>query len=93
MCGIQKNGTNEPICWERIETQLWKMDMRIQEGRKGWDELREQHGHIYTLPRVKQTAREKLLYNAGSSAWCRDDAEGRNGVGGGREVQEGGGCR
>ena len=37
---------------------------------------------IYTLPRVKQLASGKLLYNTGSPAWCsvmtqRDGVQGR----------------
>ena len=42
----------------------------------------------YTLPYVKSTASENLLYDSGSSdpVLC-DNPEGYDGVGGGREVQ------
>ena len=32
ICGIQKNGTDEPICREGIETQTQRMD----KWRQGW---------------------------------------------------------
>ena len=42
---------------------------------------------IYTLPCVKQTANEKLLYNARSSVWCSVMTQ-KGGMGGGKETQE-----
>ena len=48
-------------------------------GRRGRDESREQRGDIHT-PRVRGRAR----------AVFRDNLEGRDGLGGGREAQEGG---
>ena len=42
---------------------------------------------IYILRYVKQTASGKLLYNTGSPAMLRDDADGWDG-GGGREAPE-----
>ena len=44
----------------------------------------------YTLPYVKQRASGKLIYNTGSSSRCSDNLERSDGVGDGREVQEGG---
>ena len=35
ICGIEKNGTDKPICRTGIETQTRRMDMRIQ-WRKQW---------------------------------------------------------
>ena len=44
ICGIQKNGTDEPICRAGIDTQTQRMDFRAQRGgRVSWDEVREQH--------------------------------------------------
>ena len=40
---IQKNSTDEPICRSGIETQTEKTDCGHSWGRRGWDELREQH--------------------------------------------------
>ena len=42
ICGIQKNGTDEPICRAGIETQTQKMDVWTQEGKGVWDELGDQ---------------------------------------------------
>ena len=44
----------------------------------------------HTLPHVKQAASGNLLYFSGSSNQCCDTAEGRFGVGSGRDVPEGG---
>ena len=43
-------------------------------GRGGRDELRERGIETYTLPYVEQLASGKLLYNAGSAAWCSETA-------------------
>ena len=42
ICGIQKNGTDEPICRADIETQTQRLDMWTQGEREGWDELGDQ---------------------------------------------------
>ena len=42
ICGIQKNGTDEPIFRAGIERQTQRMDMWTQWGKGGWDELRDQ---------------------------------------------------
>ena len=42
--GIQKNGTDEPICREGKEMLTQRTDLWTQgAGRGGWDKLREQH--------------------------------------------------
>ena len=45
MCiyGIEKNPTDEPMCTAGIKTQMQRTDLWAQEGKNGWDELREQH--------------------------------------------------
>ena len=37
MCGIQKNGTGEPICRAEIETQMQRMDVWTREGGMDWE--------------------------------------------------------
>ena len=39
-------------------------------GRRGWDELRQQCGNIYTTTYVRWIASGNLLCDAGSSTWC-----------------------
>ena len=39
-------------------------------GRVSWDEVREWHGLIFTLPNVKQIASGKQLHSTGRSARC-----------------------
>ena len=48
--GIQKDGTYEPIWTAAIETQTQRTDLWTWAGggRRGLEELREQHGNIYT---------------------------------------------
>ena len=60
-------------------------------GRRGRDELREQQ-ETHILPYVKQIASGNSLCDAGSPklVLC-DNLEGWDGVGGGKEVQKGGG--
>lgn len=59
-------------------------------GRRGWDERKEQYGDIRTSI-CKRDSQCKLAVQLGelnSGLW--DNLEGRDGVGGGRAVQEGG---
>ena len=82
MYGIQKNGTDEPICRAGIETQMYRTDLwtwGMSGGRRRWDELRSSID-IYTLPCIKQIASGKLLYDTGSSARCSVTNQ-RDGVG------------
>ena len=41
--GIQKNGTDEPICKAGIETQTQRKTSRHSKGRRGCDKLRVYH--------------------------------------------------
>ena len=44
----RKNGTGEPICRAGIEMQTqWTCEH--SRGRRGWDELREQHRNVTTM--------------------------------------------
>ena len=46
ICGIQKNGTDEPICRAEIETQ--RTSMWTQWGKEGWANWEIRILHIYT---------------------------------------------
>ena len=39
ICGLQKNGTDEPICKTEIETQMQRTNIWTPRGEKEWDEL------------------------------------------------------
>ena len=40
ICGIQKNGTDEPVCKAEIETQMQRTNIQTTKGSNGgWDEL------------------------------------------------------
>ena len=43
MYGIEKNGTDEPICRAGVERQTQRTDFGHSAGRRGWDKLREEH--------------------------------------------------
>ena len=48
-CGIQKNGTDQPMCRAGIDTQMWRMDVWTWGGgRRGWNEQGDLDWHIYT---------------------------------------------
>ena len=47
ICGIQKNGTDKPICRARIERQMQRTDVWTWGAWGGWDEL-DQIRHKYT---------------------------------------------
>ena len=49
-----------------METQTQKVDLWIQEGREEEDGMSEDNREAHTLPYVKQTANENLLYDSGS---------------------------
>ena len=83
ICGIQKNGTYEPVCRAGIEMQMQRTDLwtpcRMERVRQ-----RQQHQHIYTNC-VQQIASANLLNSTGSSAWCSVMTQR-----GGKETQEAG---
>ena len=61
----------------------------MREGEGGMN--RKSNVETYTLPHVRQVGSGNLLYDAGSSNQVPcDNLEGWDGVGGRREVQEGG---
>ena len=87
ICGIQKNGTYEPIFRAGIEMQMQRTDMWTQQvkgsvGRIG------RLGLTNTLPCVKQIASGSLLYSTGSSAQCSVMTQMRGGCGEGRSKRE-----
>ena len=47
--GIQKDGTDEPICRAAVEMQTQRTDCGHSGGRRGWDALREWHGDMYII--------------------------------------------
>ena len=50
----RRKGSEEPRGRTGIKMQMQRMDLRKRGGgRVSWDEVREWHGHIYTLPNVK----------------------------------------
>ena len=84
--GIQKNGTDEPICKAGIETQMQKhVDTEGKEGGTNWEISTD----IYTLPYVKLIASENLLYSTGSSARCSVNQMCEMGALGGMSKREG----
>ena len=68
ICGIQKNGTDEPFCKAEIEKQMQRTNVwtpRVESW--GWvgggGEMNWEFGiHIYTLICIKQITNKKMLY-------------------------------
>ena len=87
--GIQKDGTDEPICRGAMEMQTQRRLVDTMGEAEGGT-VGESSVETRTLPYVKQIARGDSLYDAGSSdlVFC-DNLEGWDGVGAGREGQEG----
>ena len=87
--GIQKDGTDESICRQQWRCRHKEQTCRPSGGRRRRDN--QSSVETYTLPYAKQVARGNLLHDAGSSnlVIC-DNLEGWDGVGVGREVQDGG---
>ena len=53
------------------EQQVQELDCGMSSmGLRSWDEVRECHGHIYTLPNVKEIASGKQPHSTGRSARC-----------------------
>ena len=42
ICGIQKNGIDELICKAEVETQMYRTNVWIPRGKRGWDESGDQ---------------------------------------------------
>ena len=66
ICGIQKNGTDEPICRAEIETQMQRANVwppRGESGGGGGGGINWEIGiDIYTLICIKQITNKNLLY-------------------------------
>ena len=91
--GIQKDGTDEPICRAALETQR-ELTTDTGSGEEGEGEMNgESNVEAYTLPYVKQMANGNLLFDSGNSnqgpVTTKRGEKGLE-VGGGKEVKEGG---
>ena len=88
VCGIQKNGTDEPICRAGIEAQTYqRMDLGIRGGgRVSWDKMREWHGHIYTTKRKVDSQWEAAAQQKEISSVFCDHLEGWDREGGREEI-------
>ena len=64
VCGIWKNGADEPICREGMETQMWRMECGHRVERRGCDE-RNYHLSFFpnSLSREECHCRRILFYN------------------------------
>ena len=67
ICGIQKNGTDEPVCKAEIETQTQRTNVWTPRGERGGGINWEIGIEIYTLIRIKWITNENLLYSTGNS--------------------------
>ena len=66
------------------------MDLGVGWGEEDGGTNGESSMEIYTLPYVKYITSGNLLYDSGNSPWGSVNLEGWDGVGGRKEVQEGG---
>ena len=67
ICGAQKNGTDEPVCREERETQMWRTNVWTPRGESGggvWCSVTnwEIRIDIYTLICIKWITNKNLLY-------------------------------
>ena len=69
ICGIQKDGTDEPICRAAVETQMQRTNLWtwLGGGRKEKVGCVQRVTWKNTLPYVKQIADGNLLYDSGNS--------------------------
>ena len=69
ICGIQKDGTDKPICRAAVETQMQRTDLWTWLGGGGTEKVGcvERVTWKNTLPYVKQIADGNLLYDSGNS--------------------------
>ena len=70
ICGIQKNGTDKPVCKVEIETQTQRtnIDTKGEGGGMNW----ETEVGMYPLLYIKQTTNGNLLYSTGKSTQCSE---------------------
>ena len=62
ICGIQKNGTDEPICKAEIETQTQRTHVWTPRGERGGGMNWEIGIDVYTLVCAKQVTTKNLLH-------------------------------
>ena len=65
ICGIQKNGTDEPVCKAEIETQMQRTNIWTPRGEAevGWGGMNWEIGiDTYTLICIKQITNKNMLY-------------------------------
>ena len=87
--GIQKDGTDELTCRAAVEMQTQRTGLWTQWGRRGWET--ESSIETSTTTICKTDRHGNSLCDTGSSnPVLRESLEGWDGVGHGREVQEGG---
>ena len=68
ICGIQKNGTNEPIYKTEIESQMQKTNLWFPREKGSVGGINWEIGiDIYTLLYIKQITNKNLLYSTGNS--------------------------
>ena len=68
VCGIYKNGTDEPICRAAMDSQTQRADLWTWGRQAGEGGMKgESNMEIYTLTYVKQISSGNLLYDSGKS--------------------------
>ena len=71
--GIQKNGTDEPICKAEIQTQAQRTNVWTPRRERGWDRWGHWGVDKYILLCLKQITIENGLYRTGNySVLCGD---------------------
>ena len=68
--GIQKNGTDEPICKAEIQTQAQRTNVWTPRRERGWDRWGHWGVDKYILLCLKQITIENGLYRTGNSTQC-----------------------
>ena len=61
--GLQKNGTDEPICRAEMETQTWKKQVPTGGGRRG--SHKQSNRETYTVCKIDN--QQKFLHDSGNS--------------------------
>ena len=62
ICGIQKNGTDDPVCKAEIDTDVENKHMDTKGGKRGQGMNSEIGIDIYTLICIKYITNKDLLY-------------------------------